>query len=86
MEYNIKNCLICHLMATINLYKRHTWAFFASFHRFQDIHISKFVTWKMEGKVMMYNISSGAIQWQIHDFLSNGNSNVCIFSSMYLSK
>ena len=27
----------------------------------------------------MYNISSGAIRWQIPDFLSDDNSNVCIF-------
>ena len=32
----------------------------------------------MYGKVMMYNVSSGAIPWQMHDFLSEGNSNVCI--------
>ena len=31
---------------------------------------------------MMYNIRSGAIRWQIHDFLSDGNSNVC----QYLTK
>ena len=28
---------------------------------------------------MMYNICSGTIQWQIPDFLSDGNSNVYIF-------
>ena len=27
----------------------------------------------------MYNIRSGAIRWQITDFLSDGNSNVCSF-------
>ena len=27
-------------------------------------------------KVMTCNIRSGALQWQIHDFLSNSNSNV----------
>ena len=45
------------------------WAFFASFHRFRDIHISKFVTLKMDVKVVMYNIRSGAIRWKIPDFL-----------------
>ena len=33
----------------------------------------------------MYNTHSDAIQWQIPDFLSNGDSNVCIFS-IYLLK
>ena len=33
-------------------------------------------------KVAMYNIRSGAIRWQIHYFLSDGNSNVCIFQRL----
>ena len=31
-------------------------------------------------KVMMYNIRSGAIQWQIYDFFSDGNNNNCSIS------
>ena len=31
------------------------------------------------GHCTMYNIRSDAIRWQIPDFLSDGNSNVCIF-------
>ena len=34
-------------MANINRYKTQTWAFFASSHRFRDIHISKFVILKI---------------------------------------
>ena len=33
-------------MINSNLYQSHTWAIFASTHRFLDIHISKFVTLK----------------------------------------
>ena len=36
-----------HSMANINLYTSQTCAFFASSHRFQDSHISDFVTLKM---------------------------------------
>ena len=28
----------------------------------------------------MYNIRNGAIRWQMHDFLFDGNSNVCSIS------
>ena len=42
MEYNIHNSMV-----NINLYKSHTWAYFASFHDFQDIVNSKFVIFKM---------------------------------------
>ena len=31
---------------------------------------------------MMYNIRGSAIRWQIHDFLSDGNSNVCSISRL----
>ena len=30
---------------------------------------------------MLYNIYSGAIWWQIQDFLCNGNSNMCSISN-----
>ena len=33
----------------------------------------------------MYNIRSYVIRWQIHDFLSDGNSNVCPISHHTLS-
>ena len=67
-------------MANINLYKRHIiCSFFATTYRFPDIHISKFVTFNIWVLVMIYNIRSEAIRWQIPDFLSDGNSNVCIF-------
>ena len=39
--------------------------FLTSSHLFWDIHISKLVTLKMQVRVMMYNIHSGAIRWQI---------------------
>ena len=44
-------------------------------------HISNFMTLKMYAKVKMYNICSGAIQWQIPYFLYDGNSNVCVFTA-----
>ena len=47
-------------MGHINLYKSHTCAFFASSHRFRDIHISKFVILKMYFKVMMLKTSAVA--------------------------
>ena len=47
--------------------------------RFRDNRVSKFVILKMYVQVMMYNNRSGTIQWQIYDFLTDGNSNVCIF-------
>ena len=47
---------------------------------YRDTHNSKFVNMKMYVKVMMYNIRSSTIRWKIHDFLSNGNSNVCNMS------
>ena len=67
-------------MENINLYQNHTLAFFASSLRFRDIHISKFVISKMYFKVMTHNIHSGAIRWQMPDFLSDSNSNVCAIS------
>ena len=39
-----------HSIANINLYKRHTRAFFASSHRFWDIYISKLWPWKCRTK------------------------------------
>ena len=33
---------------------------------------------------MMYSICIGAFRWQIHDFLSDGNSNVCSISRRLL--
>ena len=53
-----------HLMANINLLKDYNWAFFASSHHIQDIHISKLVTLKMKVKVMMHNICSDDIRRQ----------------------
>ena len=66
-------------MANNNLYKSYAWAFFDCSHRFPDIHISNLPTLKMQVKVMMYNIRSGAIRWKIHDFLSDDNGDVWIF-------
>ena len=74
----VQQSIWTHSMAHINLYKSHTLALLASSHHFRDIHISKFVTLKMQVKVMMCNS-----QWQIPDFLSDGNA--CIFISVYLS-
>ena len=48
---------------------------------FRDIHISKFVILKMQVKVMTYNIHSGPVRQQILNFLSGGNTDVCIFSA-----
>ena len=50
-----------------------------------NIHVSKFVTLKMQVKVTMYNIRS-AIRWQIPDFLSDSNSNICNFFLRFLLK
>ena len=47
------------MIANINLHKSSTGHLCAGSHRFRDTHISKFVTWKMYVKVMMYNIRSG---------------------------
>ena len=47
---------------------------------FRDIYISKLMTLEMQVKIMTYNIRSGAIRWQMHDFLSDGNRNVCSIS------
>ena len=48
-------------MANIKLYKRHTWAFLATrSHRFQDIHISNFVTMKSRPS----HDGCGATWWQ----------------------
>ena len=35
---------------------------------------------------MIYNIRNGAIRWKIPDFLSDVNSNVCIFLQLLLVK
>ena len=35
-----------HSIVNIDLFKSHTWAFFASTHPFRDIHISTFLPWK----------------------------------------
>ena len=74
MEYNIRN--------DINLYKVILERFSLA-RRFQDIHISKFVT---ENVYQSQDIqhSQCTIRWQISDFLSDSKSNVCIFS-IYLS-
>ena len=66
-------------MADIDIGKGHTWAFLASSHLFQDIHISNFMTLQIQIKVMMYIVCSGVIRWQLPGFLSDGNSNGWIF-------
>ena len=44
-------------------------------------YISKnVVTLKILVTVTMYNIRKCAIRWQIHHFLSDGNTNVCSIS------
>ena len=51
---------------------------FASSHRVPDIIIYMFrncMTLKLYVKVTMHNIRNGAILWQIHYFLPDGNSN-----------
>ena len=69
-----------HSMANIKVYKRYNWAVFVSFHPFQYISISNFVSLKIHVKIMMYNIRIGAIWWQIPDFLFDGISNVWYIS------
>ena len=44
VKVTVQHSLWCHSMANVNLYKSHIGAFFAISHRFQNIHISKFVT------------------------------------------
>ena len=44
------------------------------------------MTFTMLVEVTIYNNHSSAIRWQIPDFLSDQNSIVCIFSSVYLPK
>ena len=34
----------------------------------------------MQVKVKMFNIRNDATRWQLHDFLSDGNSNACSIS------
>ena len=63
------------------LNKSRNWTLFATSHRFLDIHISKLVTLKTLVKVVMNDISSGAIRWEMHNFLFYDNSNVCIFTA-----
>ena len=71
---------IYYSMANINLYKSHTWAFFASSYCFLDIHIKKIHDLKNIGRRHdIHNNRSGTIRWQIADFLSDGNHNFCIF-------
>ena len=67
-------------MTNINIYKSHIQAFFTSYHHFPNIGISNFVTLKMYIKVTKYNIRNGTNWWQIHDFLFDGNSNICYIS------
>ena len=54
-----------HSMANINLYESQTWAFFASSHRFRDVHISKCLTVKILVKVIDYSIRSYPTRWRI---------------------
>ena len=76
-EYNIRNGPIRWQITTcIKVIPEH---FFVSCYSFPDIHISNFVTLKMQVKVIMDSFRSGAIGLQISYFLSDGNSNVCIF-------
>ena len=63
--------------ANIVLYKNSYLNIIANSHHFRDIHISKFVTLKMLVKVITYNIRSGAIRWQIPDFISDNICHVC---------
>ena len=35
--------------------------------------------------VRMYNIRTGTNRWQMHDFLFDGNSNICIFQSILVT-
>ena len=52
----------------------------ASSHRFPDIRNSKFVTLKIQVRLVMYNIRNGAIKCQIPEFLSDDNSYDCSVS------
>ena len=78
-DHEVQYSLLCHSMDSINFYNSCLWAFFTSSHRFPDIfylYISRyFVTLKIWVKVTMYNILSGSILMQKHDFLSYASSN-----------
>ena len=52
--------------------KSHTLAL----NHLREIDIWKLVSWKIQVKVMICIIHSGAIRWQISDVLSDGNGNV----------
>ena len=56
-------------IVNINLYKVIIEHFSLALTGFRNIHILKFVILKMQVKVMIYNSRSGAIRWQIHDYL-----------------
>ena len=49
-DHRVQDSQWSHSMANIKLYKSPTWAFFASSHRFRNIHISKFVTSKCRSR------------------------------------
>ena len=68
----------------INLYKSHSWVYFAGSHRFKDIHHFRMCD-RVKMLVTTKNIRSGAIRWKIRDFLSRGNSNVCIFQHLLVN-
>ena len=46
---------------------------------FEIFTLSEFITLKVQVKVMMYNIHSGALRGQISELLSDGNINIFIF-------
>ena len=77
-EYNVYHGAVRWRISTsIKLIPKH---FKLDFTVFQ---ISIFVTLKMKVMVMIYNTRSGAIRWKISDFLSDGNSNICLISHYF---
>ena len=69
-------------MANINLYKVIREHFLLALTDFKIFTFKKLVTLKMEVKVIMFNIRSGAIRQQIPYFLSEGYGNCLHFPAL----
>ena len=68
-------------ITNINFYKSHAWACLLALTVFEIFTFRNLWPWKCKTRSWsMYNNHSGAIPWQIHDFISACNSNVCSIS------
>ena len=71
MEYNFHNGPVRSQISTSMRVKLENCFIDRSSNRFRDIHTSKFADLEHVSE------GSGAIRWQVSDFLSNGNCSVC---------